>query len=489
MDNTIYTDDSIQSLSPIEHIQTRPGMYIGNLSTPANLLVEISSNSVDEVNIGHGTHIWIDINDDGSVSVRDEGQGFPIGVKRDDGETVMQASVDIANTSGKFTNDGVYSGNSLGLNGLGMTVVMALSTEFEIYSYNNGKFEYDKYANGKFVEQKLGSYDGRYTPSGTLVKYTPDPKYFGAGKTDKAYFEKFFNELTCLVDNLEIVLNGKSIRHDSIADLLEMKLGKKNETVQHRMVVNNKDYKCAITFTDSADSDVNVWVNCGITSIGPQITSTKSTITRVVNNWARERGLLKDKDKNLSGSEIQEGMVLVSNITAKDVKYVAQVKSEISELDSNFTDDLQTALELYLDSYPEDGEKIISSAVLARKASEAAKRARQAVKNGKKRADKVKILHPDKLKDAEYLGEDSTLLCVEGNSGASAVAQGRDVEHFGILMLRGKLINSYTNSEDKLMKNEELQLLFKALNQTPYHYDASKLRYGRVAICTDADAK
>jgi DNA gyrase subunit B len=147
-------------------------------------------------------------------------------------------------------------------------------------------------------------------------------------------------------------------------------------------------------------------------------------------------------------------------------------------------------LEIWLDNNVVDGKNIIEKALIARKAAEAAKKARAAVKANKtkKSSNKVKILHPDKLKDAEYLGEDSTLLIVEGLSAGASMAVARDRQKYGILMLRGKLINAFSNSKEKLEKNEEIQLLLKALNITPGEYDPSDLRYGRVAICTDSDS-
>ena len=246
----------------------------------------------------------------------------------------------------------------------------------------------------------------------------------------------------------------------------------------------------ALTFTSSSSSTIIPYVNYGITDSGPHVTAIKSTITRIFNSWAKENGLLGAKDKNLDGNSIQEGMLLVCNIVTTNVAYDAQVKSRVSKMDTAWlTELLAKELELWLDNNPEDAKIVIDKALLARKAAEAAKKAREKVKAGTKAANKkVKIMNPDKLKDAEHLGQDSVLLLVEGLSAGSTIAVARDPQKYGILMLRGKLINALTNDEKRFYSNEEVQLLLKALNVIPGEYNAAKLRYGRIGICVDSDS-
>ena len=231
-------------------------------------------------------------------------------------------------------------------------------------------------------------------------------------------------------------------------------------------------------------------MNYGLTEQGPHITAIKTSITKIMNKWAREQNVLKEKDKNLDGDSLQEGLVLVFNLVSPNISYDAQTKSRIVSKDfvPFLNEVFSEQLEVWLDNNPDDGRKIIEKALLARRAAEAAKKAREAVRQQKQKKKKNKILHPDKLKDAEHLGEDSTLLIVEGLSAGASMSVARDVSKYGILMLRGKLINAFTNTESKLLKNEEIQLLFQALNIEPHNYDSSVLRYGRVAICTDSDS-
>lgn len=493
-DKTKYSDDSIQSLDPREHVRLRSGVYAGNTANPNQLLMEVFSNALDEHNIGHGSRININILDNGTIQCEDNGQGFPINViRQEDGKTILEAAASVMNTSGKFSDNGVYEGTSLGTNGMGMKLTNFLSEWFEIISHNDkGKYEHLWFKDGLFQKREIG--DG-FTWSGTTVTYKPDKQFFDTDKTDVKFFEEFFNDICCLCPNLTIVLNNKQINHPKgIEEILPRKLGNNIEIINNPMTLyvergkNKLDF--ALTFSGSSSSTIIPYVNYGITDSGPHVTAIKSTITRIFNSWAKENGLLATKDKNLDGNSIQEGMLLVCNIVTTNVAYDAQVKSRVSKMDTSWlTEILAEELELWLDNNPEDAKIIIEKALIARKAAEAAKKAREKVKAGNNTKNKkVKIMNPDKLKDAEHLGQDSVLLLVEGLSAGSTIAVARDPQKYGILMLRGKLINALTNDEKRFYANEEVQLLLKALNVTPGEYNASKLRYGRIGICVDSDS-
>lgn len=484
-----YTKESIQSLTPREHVRKRPSMYCGDTSTPNQLMMELFSNALDEHNIGHGDIIDIFIDDKSNhCSIRDYGQGFLVNEKREDGKTVFQAAFDTMNTSGKYTEDGVYEGSSLGLNGIGGKLVTYLSNSTVTKTVRDGKWECNEFVDGILSKHETGIAE-KDAKNGTFVSYFPDAQFFGTDKTSITFFKKFFNDITCICPTLTVVLNGEKISHNSIEDMLDEKRGKDIEIVGNHFVMNTDKINLAMTFTSGSQAKIIPYVNYGITSSGPHITGIKSTLTRVFNNWAKENNLLTAKDKNLDGAAIQEGIVLVCNINSKGVKYNAQVKDDIIDMDTSFTTALGQQLEVWLDSNPEDAKAILEKAILARKAAEAAKRARAAVKNNKKRGNKVKILNPDKLKDAEYLGQNSTLLVVEGLSAGASMCVAREIDKYGILMLRGKLINALANKDDRLLKNEEIQLLFKALGIKPHEdYEETNLRYGRIGICVDSDS-
>lgn len=495
-DKTLYDKDSIQSLSPREHVRLRAGMYIGATKDPTQLVIEIFSNALDEHNLGHGNLIEVCVDTKtGMCQVNDNGQGFPVNEKREDGKTVLQASFDEMNTSGKYSEDGVYGGTSLGLNGVGGKACNFLASQFHVTTYRDGKYEKLDFEDGILVKRRCGIIDHH---SGTSIQFCPDPQFFENPIADVAYLRKMFNDICGMCPNLEIdfCVNGEkeSIKHpDGMRYLIQEAIGESKEIATPFVFQKNQEkYRidCGIDYCSRDSAAVRAYVNYGLTEQGPHITAIKGTITKELNKWAREQGLLKEKEKNLDGESLQEGLVLVFNLVAPNISYDAQTKSRVVNKDfvPFLNEVFSEQLEVWLDNNPDSGKAIIEKAVLARRATEAAKKAREAVKQQRQKKKKNKILHPDKLKDAEYLGQDSTLLVVEGLSAGASVAVARDVSKYGILMLRGKLINAFTNSETKLLKNEEIQLLLQALNIEPGNYDSSQLRYGRVAICTDSDS-
>lgn len=381
--NNLYKEDSIESLSPREHVRLRPGMYAGDTSDATQLAIEILGNAIDEYNIGHGNKITIIVNSQ-IVSIADEGQGFPINVVREDGETVLQASFDVINTSGKYRDDGVYEGTAIGLNGIGSKLTNFLSHNLFVSSWNaNGDYESIYFEEGIFKQRIVGKEDH---PNGTLVSFTPSEEFFDTPQVNQKKLLDFCEDITCLCPGLTIVFNGQEIKHENgIQDLLKKHLGKEIEIINNPLIIQEKKDKQAISlamsYTTRGSSNIVPYVNCGITSAGPHITSIKSTITRILNKWAKEQNILKAKDKNLDGASLQEGMILVANITAEGVSYDAQVKSTITKIDTSFISSiLGEQLEIWLDNNIEDGRNIIEKALIARKAAEAAKKARERVK-------------------------------------------------------------------------------------------------------------
>lgn len=495
-DKTLYDKDSIQSLSPREHVRLRPGMYIGATKDPTQLVVEIFSNALDEHNLGHGNIIEVAVDPEtGLCQVNDNGQGFPVNEKREDGKTILQASFDEMNTSGKYSEDGVYGGTSLGLNGVGGKAANFLSTEFHVTTFRDGRYEELDFKDGILVNQHHSILDHH---SGTNIRFRPDPQFFENPIADVIYLRKMFNDICGMCPTLRIDFyvgtDKETIHHpDGMKYLIQESIGKAKEIATPFVFQKSQEkYKidCGIDYCSRDSAIIRAYVNYGLTEQGPHITAIKGTITKELNKWAREQGFLKGREKNLDGESLQEGLVLVFNLVAPNISYDAQTKSRVVNKDfvPFLNEVFSEQLEIWLDNNPDSGKAIIEKAVLARRAAEAAKKAREAVKQQKQKKKKNKILHPDKLKDAEYLGQDSTLLIVEGLSAGASMAVARDVSKYGILMLRGKLINAFTNSETKLMKNEEIQLLLQALNVEPGQYDNSQLRYGRIAICTDSDS-
>ena len=504
--NNLYKDDSIESLSPRDHVRLRPGMYAGDTSDATQLAIEILGNSIDEYNIGHGNLIEVYINPDWietnqyTVVIRDHGQGFPINVIREDGETVLQASFDVINTSGKYHDDGVYEGTAIGLNGIGAKLTNFLSTQLCVNSFNSkGEFETIWFKDGIFNKRQTGKLS--IYGSGTEVSFSPDKQFFDSPTVNEKKLRDFCEDITCLCPGLTIVFNNEEIVHENgIQDLLKKHLGKEIEIINNPLIIQEKKDKQAISlamsYTTRGSSNIIPYVNCGLTSAGPHITSIKSTITRTLNKWAKEQNLLKAKDKNLDGSSLQEGMVLVANITAEGVAYDAQVKSTITKIDTSFiSSTLGEQLEIWLDNNVEDGRNIIEKALVARKAAEAAKKARERVKAKATAPVKAKAIQlPTTLTDC--WSKDRTkceLFVCEGKSAAAGLVAGRDSETQAIYGVRGKMLSVLKTASSNIYKNQEINNLVQALGldvdekTCKLTYDEKKLRYGKIIAAADAD--
>lgn len=504
-----YNEDSIKSLSPLEFTRLRPGVYAGSTEYSTQLLIEIVSNAIDEYMVGHGNIINVSYKDNGECKVEDFAQGFPINVIREDGETVLQASFDVLNTSGKFTEDGVYEGTALGLNGIGSKLTNFLSNWLVVTSWKDGYGERIKFKEGVFEEQHLLKDAKQH--NGTIVEWKPSKEFFTHTEIDITRIRKLFHVLTCLCPGLTINLNhiddaGKPIDrpivfvsknglHDLVDDIV-----KDSEILKNRLSIDCAEGKHRLNFvlTYSTNYSLNMtsYVNSGETDSGPHITQVKSTITREFNKFFKEKGWLKEKDENIGGEDLQEGMVIAFNITTSGVAYDAQTKSRIVKLDMTpFTSVLTENIQTWLACNEKDIKIIFDKAVAARKAREAAKKAREAARDNKPKDKKKMLLNmPTKLVDCWSKDRSKCeLLIVEGDSAANGLVEGRDSEIHAIFPIRGKIIAAYKNASEKIFANQEVTNLIKALGldiDVKTHkliYDVKKLRYGKILLCADAD--
>lgn len=492
-----YNENSIQQMDPLTFCRHRPDSYLGSNEDSTQLVREIMSNSSDEFLIGNCSEIYIDYDKNNNVvKISDNGQGIVPNIFKEKGQSVLEIVYGNINSSGKYdkSEDAVYK-VSTGAFGIGAALTNYLSHWLKATTKRDGEFETVYFSEGLFSKRKSGKCDK--TEHGVIVEFNPSEDFFRDAKPNFNKLKQEIFNLTCVCKGLKVFLNGEEFFHpEGLKDLVTDRVADNIELTNSRFfftdtVSDSQGLDFCMAATSRSNCEIVPFGNYSLVESGAPITAVKATLTRCFNNFAREQKLLKDKDKNLDGSSIQEGLVIAFNLVSQQIRYDSQTKVRICSTEDNsyITKVLDQQLTTWLDNNPEDGKNIINQAILAKKASEAAKRAREAVKNKKRKANKVKILHPDKLKDAEFLGEGSTLLCVEGLSAGSSMAVARDPESFGILMLRGKLINALSNKQDKLLKNEEIQLLFKALNISPEEeYDSSKLRYGKVAICVDADS-
>ena len=505
MADKLYNDKSIESLSPLEFTRLRPGVYAGDTTYSTQLLVEIVSNAIDEFRLGHGNQIDVEINKD-VVSVRDYGQGFIANSYREDGKTILEAAFSVLNTSGKYREDGTYEGTSLGSFGIGSKITTYLSHWLRVATWRDGQCEYIRFKEGEFEWRKENPRDfGLISKdvNGTFVEWQPSEEFFTHPEVDINVIKKLFKTISCLCPGLIINLdnNGEVISYFSkkgLNDLVDDGVGDK-ELIKNRFIMSYAEGKykldMVMTYTTNYSLTLVPYVNTGLTESGPHITQFKTIITRVFNKFLRDKKWLKEKDENLSGEDIQEGMYLVFNITAPGVSYDAQVKSRITKIDLK---DLGSAFANDFTQWLENNEKevkaIADKALNARKAREAAKKARDNAREaGPKQKNKLLNL-PTKLVDAwGKKRENCELLIAEGDSAAGGLIGARSGETQAVFPIRGKILNLYKASSDKTFANQEVVNIIKALGleldkkTNKMIYDKNKLRYGKVILCADAE--
>lgn len=495
----LYDEESIQSLSPLEFTRLRPGVYCGSTEYSTQLLIEIVSNAVDEFKVGHGDTIKVDILEDNTIIVEDNGQGFIPNAKREDGKTVLEASFSVLNTSGKYSEDGVYEGTALGLNGIGSKLCVYLSHGAEIISWRDGKYEKVWFKEGIFDKRELGDWDNKDFPSGTIVQWKPSEEFFNHVEVDVAVIKKLFKVIVCLCPGLKIIFGDTEyFSKDGLKSLVD-EVVKENEILRNRLNIQSENGKnkldLSLTYTDSYSSTIVPYVNTGLTDSGPHITQIKTILTREMNKFFREKKWIKEKEENLSGEDCQEGMYLVFNITAPGVSYDAQTKSRIVKLDMTpFTATISDEIRNWLVQNEKDIKIIADKALMARKAREAAKKARDAARESKGKKSKLLNL-PTKLVDAwSKKRSECELLIAEGDSAASGLIGARDGETQAVFPIRGKIISCLKQSNEKILANQEVVNIIKALGLElnaktgKMTYDPSKLRYGKIIMCCDADA-
>jgi DNA gyrase/topoisomerase IV subunit B len=464
-------------------------------------VIEIVSNAIDEHKAGHGDIINVTYSKDGSCIVEDFGQGFPINTLRDDGETVLQASFDVLNTSGKFSDDGVYEGTALGLNGIGSKLTNYLSHWLTVISYRDGKMEEVQFTEGVFKKRILGSQGNHHT--GTIVSWQPSEEFFTNAAIDTERLKKLFHVLTCLCPGLTINLIEKEtdarisyFSKNGLNDLLNDIAGD-SEILKNRLNINYENGKnkldLVLTYTDKYSSNIISYVNTGETDAGPHITQIKTIITREMNKFFREKNWLKEKDDNLTGDDIQEGLLIAFNITAPNISYDAQTKSRIVKIDMTpFTSVISESLQSWLAANEKDIKGIADKALNARKAREAAKKARDIARNGKKKEKglKAKMQLSSKFIDCvSKKPEERNLLLVEGLSAGSSAVEARNAKTDCIYMLRGKIISPLKTSVDKILANQEMSDIIKVIGAGfGNDFDVSKMNFDKIVMTTDADS-
>lgn len=500
VDNKLYNEKSIESLSPLEFTRLRPGVYAGDCTYSTQLLVEIISNAVDEFRLGHGNVIKVTVKND-VVIVEDNGQGFIPNSFRDDGKTILEAAFSVLNTSGKYREDGTYEGTSLGSFGIGSKITTYLSHWLEVITYRDNKYEHIWFKEGEFEKRDSGDWQNGTT--GTLVQWQPSEEFFTHPEVEISKIKSLFKTITCLCPGLTIELddNGNKITYFSkngLNDLVDEYV-KDTEFIDNRFVMNFSEGKnkmdFILTYTSNYSLNIVPYVNTGLTEKGLHITQIKTIITREFNKFFREKKWLKEKDENLTGDDIQEGMYIVFNITAPNVAYDAQVKSNITKIDmSPFTNALINNLNNWFVSNEKEVKLIADKALNARKAREAAKKAREAARSQQEKKAKKALKFDSKLADANSKNrKECEIYITEGDSASGNLKLARNNNTQAILPVRGKILNVRKATLDKIQKNAEIMTMIDAfgLSVDPktmkLTYRPEDLRYGKIIIESDAD--
>ena len=501
MSNKLYNKDSIESLSPLEFTRLRPGVYAGDTTYSTQLLVEIISNAVDEYRLGHGDKIEVTIDKD-KVTVRDYGQGFLVNEIREDGKTVLEAAFSVLNTSGKYREDGTYEGTSLGSFGIGSKITNYLSHWLKVVTFRDGKYEQVEFEEGEFKKRSVDKQIGG-PQTGTLVEWQPSEKFFTHTEVEIEKIKKLFKTITALCQGLTIFLqvigekNYIYTAKNGLNDLVDEAVEDK-EIIKNRFEMKFEEGKnkmdMILTYTSNYSLNLIPYVNTGLTEKGPHISQVKTIITREMNKFFKEKKWLKSSEDNLSGDDLQEGMYIIFNITAPNVAYDAQVKSTVTKIDMTpFTQAIANSLQYWLTNNEKEIKIIADKAISARKAREAAKKAREKVRENNKKKEKV-LKFDSKL--ADCYGKDRTkceIYVTEGDSASGNLKTARDNEFQAVMPVRGKILNTQKATLDKIQKNAEIMTMINAFGlkidskSMKVTYDPEDLRYGKIIIMSDAD--
>ena len=496
----LYTEDSIQSLSPLEFTRLRPGVYCGSTEFATQPLIEIVSNAVDEFKAGHGNVINVEIKADNTCIVEDNGQGFLVNSMREDGKTILQAAFDTLNTSGKFTDDGVYEGTALGLNGIGSKLTNYLSHWLVVETVRDGKFEHVMFKEGVFEDRRTGT---SINKNGTKVTWMPSEEFFTSPEVELPRIKELFKVLACLCPGLTINLKTPKesltfVSKNGLNDLVDEKVGD-TELINNRMNMTFEDgrnkMEMVISYTSRYSLNMIAYVNTGETDAGPHITQIKTILTREFNKFFKDKGWLKEKDANFSGDDLQEGLLVAFNITAPNISYDAQTKSRIVKIDMTpFTSSIVENLQYWFNNNERDIKLIFDKADSARKAREAAKKARDAARGIEKKKKEKAVKFDTKLADANSKDRmKCEIYITEGDSASGNLKLARDNETQAILPVRGKILNVRKATLDKIQKNAEIMNMIEAFGLTvdkktmKLTFNKEDLRYGKIIIMSDAD--
>ncbi len=523
--NLKYQADSIKVLKGLEAVRKRPGMYIGDTDDGTGLhhmVYEVVDNSIDEALAGYCNNIIVSINSNGSITVKDNGRGIPVDIHKGEKKSAAEVIMTQLHAGGKFDHDSYKV--SGGLHGVGVSVVNALSESLKLTINRDGKKYFIEFSNGK-AKTVLKQTGKAKDNNGTEINFIPSKEIFSSTKFSFAILETRLRELAFLNKGIKIILNDfsskkeKSLEFKYDGGILEFveyldnkkeSLKNKNDNLLFKKPIymegskNNIELQCSIKWNAGYSENVlpftnNIYQKDG----GTHLLGFRSALTRVINKYATDQNLLKKNKVSLSGDDVKEGLTCVLSIKIPDPKFSSQTKDKLvsSEVRNIVESFIGEKLSIWFDQNPSIAKIVLAKIIQAAVARDVARKARESVR--RKGALELTGL-PGKLADCQNSKQDGTeLFIVEGDSAGGSAKQGRNREFQAVLPLRGKILNTFTETNgkngksidyktkslSKMMSSNEIVTLINALGLDPKaeEIDLKDLRYGKIVIMTDAD--
>lgn len=498
MAETQYDAQQIQVLEGLEPVRKRPGMYIGSTDARGlhHLVYEIVDNSIDEAMGGYCDHITVTLLKDGGACVVDNGRGIPVGIHQQTGKSALEVALTILHAGGKFGGEGYKV--SGGLHGVGLSVVNALSERLDATVRREGNEFQMSFLRGE--PQGEIRVTGETEEMGTTICFWPDPEIFETTEFIYDTLKVRLRELAFLNKGLRICLVDErtDTRNDYCFEggiVHFVKYLNKNKAPLHPdpiyfMIEKDKaSVEIAMQYNDSYNENIYSYANNIPTHEGgTHLMGFKSGLTRVMNDYARRFGMIKEKDENLAGEDIREGLTAIINVKLQDPQFEGQTKTKLgnSEIRTLVDGALAEELKAFLEENPSTAKEILNKCLIARHAREAARHARELTR--RKSALESAAL-PGKLADcSERDASKCEIFIVEGDSAGGSAKQGRDRKFQAILPLRGKILNVEKTRQDKAFANNEIRTMATAFGAgLGVDFDVAKLRYNRIICMTDAD--
>jgi len=500
---TEYNAEAITVLEGLEPVRKRPGMYIGSTSGIGlhHLIWEVADNSFDEVMANYADTVEISLLPDNLVEISDNGRGIPVDIHKTTGVSALETVMTKLHAGGKFNNNSYKI--SGGLHGVGVSVVNALSSYLKATVYRNKEIWEQEYQYGKPLNpaKKIGSTDPN--KHGTTITFKPDDTIFDSIEFKWGTILDHCRQQAYLTKGVTVKLHDRRPGHrhknynfyfeggiKSYIKNLNRNNQVKNETIFYtEKNINNVKVELALQYNDAYNETVLAFANNIInTEGGTHLIGFRSAITRVLNNYARSKGLLKEKEENLTGDDVREGLVAIVSVKLANPQFEGQTKSKLgnAEVRGYVEQVCSEAFGVFLEEHPKDAEQIINKCLLSAQARVAARTARSAIL--RKSALEGATL-PGKLADcSSRKAEECELFIVEGDSAGGSAKQGRDRRFQAILPLRGKILNVERTRLNKMLENNEIKNIVIALGTNiDDQFDITKLRYHHIIIMTDAD--